>query len=211
MAPDAIYFLGDAVGYLPGEQDVLRLLGEATVSCQAGNHEAIILGRLPTTPTREAQYQHRLAADRLGDAGLAVLRGWPDRKEIDVDGRRVLLVHGDPVDPLDGRCYPDSDIRDLAELPFDAVVMGHTHRPFVRQAGTVAAVNVGSCGLPRDQGDAPAFAIYDSDSNTGTIYRVRVAAEEVLAAYADYPIHDAVKACLLRTTTAPIGKFVSQT
>jgi putative phosphoesterase len=208
MAPDAIYFIGDAVGYLPGEREVLGQLAKAGVSCQSGNHEAMILGRRPTSPEREAQYQHRSAAARLGDAGLAALRSWPDRKEIDVGGRRVLLVHGNPSDSLDGHCYPDSDIGDFSELPFDAVAMGHTHRAFVRQSGSVTAINVGSCGLPRDQGDAPTFAVYDSDTNSGAIYRVRVTPEEVLSAYDGYPIHDAVRACLLRTSPGAIGKFV---
>jgi len=208
MAPDAVYFLGDTLGYLPGERDVLGLLLQAGAVCQIGNHEAMILGRLPTNPINEAQYQHCSAAARLGDEGVAVFRDWPDRREIDVGGRRVLLVHGHPSDPLEGTCYPDSDTRAFAEFPYDAVVMGHTHRPFVKQAGSVTVINAGSCGLPRDQGDAPAFALYDSQRNSAAIYRVRVDPEEVLDAYRDYPIHEAVRACLFRTSPVVVGDLV---
>lgn len=205
---DSIHFLGDVVGYLPGECEALELLETHRACCQAGNHEAMVLGRLPVKPENEAQYQHRAAASRLGVGRLAVLREWPDRREIAVGGQRVLLVHGSPIEPLEGTYYPDTPLGPLTHLPYELVVMGHTHRPFVSRVGHLIVVNAGSCGLPRDQGDAPAFAIYDSDRHTAEICRVRVAPEDVLRAYAGYPIHDAVKSCLFRVAASPVGEFV---
>jgi hypothetical protein len=39
--------------------------------------------------------------------------------------------------------------------------MGHSHYPFVRSANGITFINVGSCGLPRDDGRFGAFATYD--------------------------------------------------
>jgi putative phosphoesterase len=204
----AIYFLGDVVGYLPGERESLQLLRDAGAHCQSGNHEAMILGRLAAARGNEPQYQHGPAVARLGAERLEELRGWPDRRQIDIDGHRVLLVHGDPTDPLEGACYPDADMDRYGALPYDVVVMGHTHRPFVATTGPTTLINAGSCGLPRDQGDAPAFAVFDSDTGLGTIHRVRVAPADVLNAYSKHTIHDAVRSCLHRTAPTVVGEFV---
>ena len=82
-------------------------------------------------------------------------------------------------------------------LPFDAVVMGHTHRPFVRSSGGKTFVNVGSVGLPRDRGDLAGFAMYDTETNQFEIVRVALDVDAILAAYGDR-IADNVRDCLRR-------------
>jgi putative phosphoesterase len=210
LAVEAVYFLGDAVGYLPGEGEVIGLLSEAGAHCQIGNHEAMMLGRLRRAGTNESTCMHEPAARRLGEQGLSMLRTWPDKRELNLDGHRVLLVHGSPSDPLEGYCYPTSDISSLEQLPYATVIVGHTHRPFIRRAGRVQVINAGSCGLPRDQGDAPSFAVYDSKTNHATIYRVRVDPEEILGIFRGSPIHDAVKNCLYRSSAALVGEYLRE-
>lgn len=206
------YFLGDATGYLPGETAVLHLLAGAGIPCLLGNHDAMITGRLPFSEKNEAAYQHRPALARLGEAGLAQLRQWMERAEFTLPGpQRFLLVHGDPRNPLEGYLYPDTDLTPLAGQPFDIVVCGHTHRPFARQAGNVLVINAGSCGLPRDQGDAPSFATYDTVTRQARIHRVRVSPEETLAGLTPgAPVHASVQACLRRQVApeALVGEFV---
>lgn len=64
--------------------------------------------------------------------------GIPERAEIEVAGRRVLLLH---------------DLKQLAVDPgacgFDAVVSGHSHRPRIERRGGVLYVNPGSAGPRR--------------------------------------------------------------
>ena len=51
----------------------------------------------------------------------------------------------------------------LIGCPCDAVTMGDTHRPFIaHNREEMRIINVGSCGIPRDQGDLLAFATYDA-------------------------------------------------
>jgi predicted phosphodiesterase len=93
-------------------------------------------------------------------------------RTLERDGRRILLVHGAPGDPLRGYVYPDADLAGWDALPYDAVLMGHTHRPFARRIGDVLVANAGSVGFPRDAGGVASFAIYDT--GTGECEHVRV-------------------------------------
>jgi putative phosphoesterase len=208
LSAEEIWFLGDAVGYLPGECEVLELLDGAGARCQQGNHDAMVLGHLAASAANEEVYMHRSAVSRLGSAGLSVLESWPEKRALILDRKRILAVHGSPSNPLEGYCYPQTDLSSFEELPYDVIVMGHTHRPFIRQAGPVLVINAGSCGLPRDQGDAPSFAMYDSETNLAEVYRIRVDPQLVLQKFRDYPIHDAVKKCLYRTAPQLTGDYV---
>ena len=205
-----IYFLGDAVGYLPGERAVLDLLAAEGIACQQGNHEAMLLGDLPLDPVRDEAYRLNAARDRLSADDLAAIRSWPRTRDVEADGRRLLLVHGSPADPLRDYVYPDSDLTPFAGLPYQAVMLGNTHRPFVAPSGEVLVVNVGSCGLPRDRGDLAACATYDTRTGTAEILRVPVPAADVLAQFAGggSAVHPSVNGCLHRMPAEFVGTVV---
>ena len=132
-----LYFLGDAVGYLPGEAAVLDLLARENVHCQWGNHEAMLLGELALDPDQDQMYGIAAVGVRLSGKHRAQLDSWPRTRTLTLDGRRILLVHGSPTDPLCAYVYPDADLSGLASLGFDAVFMGNTHRPFVTRCDAV--------------------------------------------------------------------------
>lgn len=197
------FFLGDAVGYLPGEREVMRTLSDENVECIRGNHEAMLLGQLPLDPQRDTVY-------RLGAVGVQVREAvaqWPASRDLAVDGRRILLVHGGPDAPLEEYIYPDADLTGLGGRGFDAIFMGNTHRPFVATVGDTLVANVGSCGLPRDQGDLAACAVYDTQAGTCEILRVPMDADAVLAQFTG-DVHPSVAECLHRKTADPFGTVV---
>ncbi|HKA05789.1 MAG TPA: metallophosphoesterase family protein [Gemmataceae bacterium] len=198
LGVDTIYFLGDAVGYLPAAREVVdRLEGEGDrILCQQGNHEHMLFSG-GATPEREDAYRLTQARQQLDADRLASISSWPIRRELSCGWRKLLLVHGSPSLPLDGYVYPDTDLSTFGDLPYDAVVMGHTHRPFVREHRGKLFVNVGSVGLPRDHGNLAAFALYDDEANAFEIVRVPLDVDAILAAYGD-EIHDSVRACLRR-------------
>ena len=198
-----IYFLGDAVGYLPDVTAVLELLRSSGAICIRGNHEAMLLGELAVPEGREPVYRLSDAAAQVDAAGLAWIRSWPTRLDTDVEGARLLLVHGSPADPLRAYVYPDADLGPFRTLPCDAVFVGHTHRPFVGQAGRVTVVNVGSSGMPRDVGHLASCAIYDTGTRSAEILRVAFDAPALIAKWGDR-IHPAAAACLRRAATAPV-------
>jgi predicted phosphodiesterase len=157
-----IFFLGDAVGYLPLEQGIMALLREAGAVCISGNHEAMLLGRLACRA--DDIYRLSAARARLSAADLEVLASWPDLRLVAdsrASDRTLLLAHGSPSSPLKDYIYPDSDLAFLDDLNAAAFACGHTHRAFVARRGVKLIVNCGSVGLPRDSGGMASCALLD--------------------------------------------------
>lgn len=174
-----IFFLGDAVGYLPGSA-VVDAIDAAGVEAVAGNHEAMLLDE--GCRADEAVFGFGATRRALGADGLRRVAGWPHRRVLDTRVGPVLFVHDSPW-PDHRRIYPDTDLGGLPVLPWSIVCMGHTHRPFVRDLAGTTLVNVGSCGLPRDDGRLGAVATLDTVTGAVRIVRfdLRAATEQALA------------------------------
>jgi putative phosphoesterase len=201
---DEIYFLGDSVGYLPQETAVLQVLQEKRIPCIKGNHEALLLGYLPGKPGAETIYRLKEASLRVSHEQKSLMTSWPLTREITVEGRRMLLVHGRPSNPLEGYLYPDGEIFPDESGSYDVVVMGHTHRPFIRREQGTLWLNVGSCGLPRDIGGLACCLVYDSATDSAEILRVQMDVEGFLAACPKDSIATEVIDCLYRTNRSPV-------
>ena len=208
MNVDALHLIGDLVGYLPGEQACLQMLQGERFAFQRGNHEEMLIAPSAEATARDDVYQLAAVRARMSPAAMRTVAMWPSRRELVLSGRRVLLVHGSPADPLYGYVYPDSDLSEFRALSYDAVLMAHTHRPFVARVGEIVVANVGSIGLPRDVGALSAFAVYDSNANDVEIYRVTLDVKAVLARWGGV-IHAATRACLHRRATEFVGQVIA--
>jgi putative phosphoesterase len=196
---DEIYFLGDAIGYMPDGAAVLELLEHEGIRCVMGNHDAMGLGRLPIREEREAAYRLTVYSGESRHSHLLKIAGpWPIRRELEFGGKKFLLVHGRPANELEGYLYEDGAIGLDETGGYDVIVMGQTHRPYVRNAGGTLLINAGSCGLPRDIGNLPSFAVYDCDNLTAQIHRVEIDVESVIDSWASGDVHESVLACLRR-------------
>jgi len=206
---DSIYFLGDAVGYLPGERAVLQLLREHHVHCQKGNHEAMLLGDLPLVPKEDDVYRIERVRHRLSSEDREFIASWPESRVVCFEGRKILLVHGSPNNHLEGYIYPDSDLSAFDHLEHDCVFMGHTHHPFAAQRQRMLVVNVGSCGISRDQGDLLSCAVYDSTTGGCEILRLRMPAWKIINHFGEENIPQEVQRVLVRQASKPIvGKVI---
>ena len=205
---DAIYFLGDAVGYFPGEVEVIEQLRQRSILCQKGNHEAMLLGELAFSTEKDSIYGISEARKRLTPSDWLTIREWPDHRVVHVGGRKLLLAHASPFDFWREYVYPDSDLSKFSTLSYDAVFMGHTHRPFIRTLGPMLVANVGSCGMPRDRGNLAGFAVYDVDSNTCEILRVSFSAEQLLKHFSGIGIPEPVRRCMERESADYVGRIL---
>jgi predicted phosphodiesterase len=201
---ERIYYLGDAVGYFSDEVGVLELLRSHSIVCQKGNHEAMLLGEIPLPPKKDRIYRIEAARARLSTKDYEFLASWPEQRIIDTEGKRLLLVHGSPDNRLEGYVYPSNGLSRFDELPYDAIMMGHTHHPFVSSRNGMMLVNVGSCGLPRDQGDLLAFAVYDSSTSCCEVFRMRMDIGRIVDHFALDPAADEVYQCLARVKLGPV-------
>ena len=164
------YFLGDALGYIPSVEVVQELMNMGDeVKCILGNHEVMVLTQT-TNPEREAIYQHRKVFSQLTKAHTAFCESWPTYLRESIAGSSLLFVHGSPNDFTNEYVYPDSDLTQFI-VREDFVFMGHSHYPFVKKHNGVTFVNVGSCGLPRDDGRYGSCAMFVPETRNVLIYR----------------------------------------
>jgi diadenosine tetraphosphatase ApaH/serine/threonine PP2A family protein phosphatase len=186
---DAVWHLGDVVGYGPSPDAVVSRLGDLAAVGVLGNHDAAALGG-PEIDwfNPDARAAAVWTRDTIDEPTSRWLRDQPLTR--DVEG--VHLVHGSPRDPL--REYittREVAIANLDALPGAVGLHGHTHvaAAFVRteqgvevtipgdgQAVTLDSrptlVNPGSVGQPRD-GDARAgYAVLDLAARSVVWHRV---------------------------------------
>ncbi|MDD1779009.1 MAG: metallophosphoesterase family protein [Candidatus Helarchaeota archaeon] len=178
---EKIYFLGDAVGYLPHDLKVLENLIQHEIPCVMGNHEAMATGLLPIPQGRDEIYRLRSTVSSLPGKIKKEISLWQNKKELEIDGKKILLIHGRPSNCLEGYLYGDGEILSDEDNGFDVIVMGHTHRPFIRQEKGALWLNAGSCGLPRDIGNSASCLIYDSIVHRAEILRAEIDADELLS------------------------------
>ncbi|MFZ5818738.1 MAG: metallophosphoesterase family protein [Chloroflexota bacterium] len=161
---DRILYAGDFVGYYPFVNEVIDRLRDLNAVAIRGNHERYLLE--PGTVSAEKWQAYRLeeVAASIREDNLAWLRGLPEKREMTLNGVRAILCHGSPW-KYDEYIYPDSDGSERFDrLDADVVIMGHTHIPFEKQAGSILLLNPGSCGQPRDYRPGACYAVYDTRS-----------------------------------------------
>ncbi|MGV8059404.1 MAG: metallophosphoesterase family protein [Smithellaceae bacterium] len=199
MELDECFFLGDAIGYLPSGIEVLQLLSQQKTTCIMGNHEAMATGLLPLSEDRDSIYRIRpMLANMPASLLNSITKLWPASKTINVLGKTILMVHGRPSAPLQGYLYQNDRPSPDETAKFDVIVMGHTHRPFIQQHGNALLINSGSCGLPRDIGNAPSFAVYDVLNSTAEIHRFKMDIKSIINNLPSNSVHDSVISCLHR-------------
>lgn len=140
----------------------------------------------------ESIYLLKTTKSQLTEAELDFVASWPDEIREEIDGIRILMVHGSPTDPVFGYVYPDTDLSTFEGVS-DYVFMGNTHRAMRKRFGNTTFVNVGSCGLPRDDGRFGSVTIFDTKSRNITISRFNIEIESKMALEKYQAVHVSVR------------------
>jgi len=188
---DALLSVGDVVGYGAAPQEVIQLLREAEATVVKGNHDAAVTGELDATwfnPYARAAVEWTAA--KLTREEMA----WLEELPLTAHLEHCAVAHGTPTWPerFDYvQCTEDAD-PSLDALREPVCFIGHTHVPvtILRLAETpdrtsyttddavdisdttVALINVGSVGQPRDEDPRAAFGLYDSEQGRYELHRV---------------------------------------
>ena len=165
---EAIWNIGDFVGYGPFPDEVVRRLrNEPDTVSIVGNYDTEVLagrkkGKVSKTPGKALA--KGWAREHLSKTSRRYLRSLPRERRLEVDGKRILLTHGSPASANEHLLpdTPEQHLRELADMAeADVVICGHSHVPFVRKVDKTWFINTGSVGRP-DDGDARAcYAVLD--------------------------------------------------
>jgi putative phosphoesterase len=159
---------GDAVSEYQFCAETVQLLQQVNAQCIQGNHEMVLFS------DRNAAYLKKCQAE-CAPALLDALATAPISLELDIAGARLLMVHASPWKPFADYILPRSPkLARFARLPYDFVILGHTHVPMVECVDRVTVINPGSCSQPRDQDRRGSYAILDLERREVELRRVRL-------------------------------------
>jgi predicted phosphodiesterase len=179
---DAIYHVGDLVGYAPWPNEVVELLAKREIGGVSGNYDSTVAtaythcGCRYEDPAQEAlahrsyewTLEHTNAATRQRLAAL------PFRLDLrplggHTSGPTITLVHGAPtLNTLYWTADRNDDFcRQMAERvrarAGDVIAFGHTHLSWHRIVDGVHFVNTGSVGRPKDGDPRAEYVVVDVD------------------------------------------------
>ncbi len=182
---DAVWQLGDVVGYGPEPVGVVQRLQHEGALGVRGNHDAAAIGEISTDWFNDAA---RRAVEWSAQQLTPATRDWlAANPRTRVEGP-FTLAHGSPRDPLWEYLFSTTLARaNLAAFSTPYCLVGHTHVPLVfRESeggmevivpgdGTVmeldgrrAILNPGGVGQPRDGDPRASGALLDTTAGTVT-------------------------------------------
>ncbi len=178
---DAIWNVGDFIGYGPFPDEVVRRLREVDAVSIIGNYDRKALQALdkPSVLPKQAEKRRAFiwAGERLTPEHRAYLTAQPEERRFEALGHRILLVHASPVSNKEHLTpdTPDERLHELATLAnAELIICGHSHLPFVREVGGTWFVNTGSVGRPDDGDPRACYAVLNLVAGHFSIEHYRV-------------------------------------
>ena len=179
---------GDFLGYYYSPHNVLKLLADYDWVGIRGNHDTHFTHFMRGDGSLMKDYRRKfgsgldVALQVLSPAEKKLLISLPQTLEWKCLGKKILIAHGSPWDP-DQYIYPDTDegvFKKLFSLPYDFIVLGHTHYSFIKRREGKTILNPGSVGQPRDKGGAASWAIIDLESGKSELRRTPFSPRKLL-------------------------------
>ncbi|MGA2962792.1 MAG: YfcE family phosphodiesterase [Candidatus Korobacteraceae bacterium] len=163
---DELWVLGDLVNYGPQPSEVVDFVRAYATVVVRGNHDNAV--GFNVDPRCNPRYHSmasatmRVSNAELDETAKEFLRGLPQTKGVERDGKRFMLCHAVPSDPLFGYCQPESERwqQEVESIKADYLLVGHTHTPFIKPVGQTTVVNPGSLGQPKTGNPDACYAVW---------------------------------------------------
>lgn len=190
---DAVYHLGDLVGYAPWPNETVSLLDENRIPGVSGNYDSTVAtdhkhcGCRYEDPRQEtlSHVSYEWTRTHVSAHTRRRLAALPFRLDLrpaggHASGPRLVLVHGTPTlntlywteDRDDRFCMKMAKAAGLR--PGDAIAFGHTHIPWQREVEGVLFINTGSVGRPKDGDPRAGYALVTVNGDSLTVEFIRI-------------------------------------
>jgi predicted phosphodiesterase len=211
---DAIYCLGDLVGYNIWPNEVIQEIRKRNIPTIAGNYDFGIgraiddCGCAYKTDQEKANGAISISFtnELVGEEERRFLRTLPAHIQLEFqlnnDKLFLLLVHGSPR-KINEYLFEDRDEKSMARIMQDAnadiLCFGHTHKPYHRILNTGSeasphfrhAINIGSVGKPKDGNPQGGYVILTIQENSSSLNKDAIQVEFVRF---NYDVEKAAKA-----------------
>ena len=218
--PDAIYCLGDLVGYNIWPNEVINEIRKRGIPTIAGNYDQG-MGLMSddcgcaykTEPEKDmGKISISYTNSILKPDERRYLRTLPSHIKVDFqlnhDKLNLLLVHGSPR-RINEYLFEDREekslLRIMEESDADIMCFGHTHKPYHRVLPTVIsenthyrhAINIGSVGKPKDGTSKGCYVILNINHDSSITDKNTVKVEFVRFEYDIEKAAKAIEECVL--------------
>jgi predicted phosphodiesterase len=218
--PDAVYCLGDLVGYNIWPNEVINEIRKRGIPTIAGNYDFGV-GR--NSDDCGCAYKSDSEKD-MGSQSIALtnqlvgpderryLRTLPAHMQLEFqlnnDNLFLLMVHGSPR-KINEYLFEDRDEKSMMRIMegsnADILFFGHTHKPYHRTFeyeldGKIAyrhAINLGSIGKPKDGDPRGCYVLLTLNENSSKYNKDSIEVEFVRVAYDVEKAAKAVEASIL--------------
>lgn len=188
--PDAMYCLGDLVGYNIWANEVVNEIRKRKIPTIAGNYDFGI-GRTSDDCGCAYKTDEEKANGAVSISFTNKITGTPEREylrslpahirvefQLNNDKMNLLLVHGSPR-RINEYLFEDREEKSLLRIMQDAdadiMCFGHTHKPYHRviNSGTGEtphfrhAINIGSVGKPKDNNPQGCYVLLTINQDSG--------------------------------------------
>ena len=198
---DSIILLGDLIDYGMQSNEVIDFIKDnfsSKIICNIwGNHENAILTKdfnhfSSSRGVESAKFTDSILTDDSKDYlnNELIHEG---RFELELDGKKVLAIHGSLNDYYWKAIFPDNLNGEY--IDYDIVLSGHSHYPHVfqkfyefdnpdfRNKKSVLFINPGSVGQPRNHNPNAQYAILDTDSMSVELRYIEYPKDKAMALY----------------------------
>lgn len=178
--PDAVYCLGDLVGYNIWPNEVIAEIRRRGIATLKGNHDEKV-EELITTPDSLNEPGKKYAYHLIGESSREYLRTLPAHIKLEYklnsDQLNLVFAHGS-TRSIDEYVLIDTEqsyvLGMMQEANADLLFIGHSHKPYHRILSTddgkyKHVINLGSVGKPKDKDQRACYVILTLNSNSSNL------------------------------------------
>jgi putative phosphoesterase len=185
--PDAVYCLGDMIGYNIWPNEIINEIRGRGIATLAGNHDQKTKG-----------YAYELVSAENRNYLTTLPAHIKLEFQLNNDHLNLILAHGS-TRSIDEYVLEDLDetyVRDMMiEANADMLCVGHSHKPYsriIKSDGKIyRAINIGSVGKPKDGNPKGCYVILTINENSSAMAEDNVQVEFIRF---EYDVEKAAKA-----------------